>query len=146
MPYLTRSLVGNGAVVELLVGVNEARRQVLERNSLRVPDRIRLPVQIDTGSAFSAVDLRLLERLDIQPIDRVEVRTPTATEQPHLLPQYAVGIALAADDVEMFLTSVEVVGCAFGPEEGIQGRLGRDVLERCLLVYDGKNKTFSLAF
>ena len=30
--------------------------------------------------------------------------------------------------------------------QGIQALIGRDVLKNCLLVYDGQNGTFTLAF
>jgi hypothetical protein len=146
MPILTRPLVPSGAVVELLVGVNEARREVLQRNSLPILERIRVPAQIDTGTAFSAIDAQVFQRLDIRPIDSILVRTPSTTEAPQSFPQYAVSLALDADGIEMFLTSVEVIECAFAPEEGIRAMLGRDVLEHCLLVYDGKGKVFMLGF
>jgi hypothetical protein len=41
---------------------------------------------------------------------------------------------------------VEVIQCFFGPEEGLQALLGRDVLDHCLLVYDGTRRAFTLAF
>ncbi len=146
MPYLTRSLVANGAVVELLIGVNESRREVLRRNGFPVPERIRVAAQVDTGTRFSAVDRQVLSRLDIQPVDTILVRTTSTTEAPVPFRRYAVSVALETDQVELFLTSVEVLECFFAPDEGIQALLGRDVLENCLLVYDGKNKSFSLAF
>jgi hypothetical protein len=143
---MTRSTVGSGAVVELLIGVNEARREVLLRSGFPVPARVRVLAQIDTGTEFSAVDSSILARLDVRPIDSILVRTPDTTTEPRAFQQYAVSIALASDTLEMFLTSVEVLGCAFAPDEGIQAMLGRDVLEHCLFFYDGPRRTFSLAF
>jgi hypothetical protein len=135
-----------GAVVELLIGVNEARRRVLAKNNFPVPERIRVLAQVDTGSSFSAIDLGVLQRLDLRPIDTVRVRTPTPTDQPQAFEQYAVSIALASEEIEMFVESVEVIGCAFAADETIQAMLGRDMLAHCLFVYDGQHDTFSLAF
>jgi hypothetical protein len=146
VPYVTRPLSEAGAVVELLIGVNEARRGALAKNHFPVPERIRVRAQVDTGSGFSAIDLDVLRRLDLRPINTVRVRTPSPTDQPQTFEQYAVSIALASDDLEMFVESVEVLGCAFAAEEGSQAMLGRDVLEHCLFLYDGQNGTFSLAF
>jgi hypothetical protein len=146
MPVLTRPLAPNGAVVELLVGVNEARREVLQKNSFTVPERIRVPAQIDTGTEVSAIDAQVFKQLDIRPIDSVCVRTPSTAEASQSFPQYAVSLALDAEGIEMFLTSVEVIECVFAPDEGIRAMLGRDVLAHCLFVYDGKGKTFILGF
>src|SRR5262245_48649835 len=146
MPFVTGPLGANGAVVDLLVGVNEARREVLVRNGFPVPERVRVSAQIDTGTAPSAIDTQVLARLDLRPIASIQARTPSNTETPQPFDQYAVSLALRADEIEMFVRSVEVIACVFVPEEGIQAMLGRDVLEHCLFFYNGREKTFALAF
>src|SRR5438128_2577415 len=109
MPFLSRSLTGHGAVVELLVGVNQARREVLTRNGFPVPPRVPVLAQIDTGTTFSTVDGRVLQSLSIQPIDSVLVRTPGTRDTPQSFNRYAVSLGIVADQLEMLLTSVEVL-------------------------------------
>lgn len=138
----------HGATLELLIGVNLLRRDALRRVNLPVPERIRVVAQIDTGTALSAMDRRVLTGLDLTPTNEMRVRTPTSAEQePSRFDQYVVSIGIdSGEGIEALFDNIEVLGTFFAPDEGIQGMLGRDVLEHCLLVYNGPRKGFSLAF
>jgi hypothetical protein len=77
------------------------------------------------------------------------VRTPATREgqNPPDFDQFVVSIGIdTGEGIEAIFDNIEVLGTFFAPEEGIQGMLGQDVLEYCLLVYNGPRKTFSLAF
>lgn len=138
----------HGATLELLIGVYLSKRDALRRVNLPVPERIRIVAQIDTGTALSAIDRRVLTGLDLTPLNEVKVRTPTGAEQePSRFDQYVVSIGIdTGEGIEALFDNIEVLGTFFAPDEGIQGMIGRDVLEHCLLVYNGPSKTFSLAF
>jgi hypothetical protein len=131
-----------------LVGVGEMRRRALQRTNLPVPQRVRVPVQIDTGTTYSALAPAVFRQLEIGdlPVDTVRVLVPGAQEAPCEFKQYVVSLSLDQEGIEMLIPSVEVLESNFGAEEGIQGMLGRDVLGHCLFVYDGQANTFSLAF
>jgi hypothetical protein len=146
MPVVTGSLAPVGALTWMLVGVQESRRQALLRNGMPVPAAVRVASQIDTGSTFSAISLDVLRHLEIGPIERTAVRTPSTTGIPQEFGRYAVSLALEGEGADMYLPQVLVIETVFGPEEGIQAMLGRDVLEHCLFVYDGKARTFALAY
>jgi hypothetical protein len=135
-----------GAVVELVVGVHEARREVLQRNNLPVPPRRRVRAQIDTGTTFTAIDAQILRSLGVLLIDRVTARTSSPSGEPQIFDQYAVSLGLDAGGVEMHLAEVLVLECVFAPEDGIQALLGQDVLRHCLFVHNGPENTFSLAY
>jgi hypothetical protein len=136
-----------GATVELLIGVNISKRDALRRVCLPVPERIRVVAQIDTGSSYSAIDVEALARLDITPIDKIKVRTPvTAPQDAVEFDQYVVSIGIdSGEGVETLFDNVEVLGCHFADDEGIQAMLGQDVLGGCLFVYNGMCRTFYLA-
>jgi len=146
MPYVTLPLNPHGAVSELLVGVGERRRAVLERNNLPLPRRVRVSAQIDTGTPFTTFAPFVFERLEIKPIGSVSMRTPSTGEGTWPFNQFVVSLSLAAGDLELHLPTIRVIEAVFPVEEGIQAMLGRDLLDHCLFIYDGQNKTFSLAF
>jgi hypothetical protein len=146
MPIFTGTLTPLGAVVEILVGVHEARREVLQRNNFPVPPRRRVRAQIDTGTTVTAIDEQVLRSLGALLIDRVAARTSSPTGEPQVFDQYAVSLGLDAGGVELHLAEVLVLQCVFGPEDGIQALLGQDVLRHCLFVHNGPQNTFSLAY
>jgi hypothetical protein len=83
VPLLSGPVTDDGAVVELLIGVHQDRRETLERNGLPVPALIRVSAQIDPGSALSGVGVDIVRRLDIPFIDTILLRTPSTGEEPH---------------------------------------------------------------
>lgn len=87
--------------------------------------------------------------LDLTPIDQKKVRTPATTpgQEPPGFDQFVVSIGIhTGEGMEALFDNIEVLGTYFAPEEGIQGMLGQDLLEHCLLVYNGPREMFSLAF
>jgi hypothetical protein len=91
--------------------------------------------------------VRVLDQLQIKPIDEIEVLTPSTTEGPKKFNQYPVSLALGPEEgIELLVPTVPVLGCWFTEGEGIRAMLGRDVLRHCLFVLDGKAGVFSLAY
>lgn len=136
----------DGAVVELLVGVHEARRNALRRNALPVPARVRIRVQIDTGSEFTVIDGPVFRQLGIQPIDSIPLRPMSVSAEAVQFPRFAASLGLPGEESELHLPSAVVLGCYMTPEDGVQGVRGRDMLAHCLFVYDGRRRVFTIAF
>lgn len=146
MPLATLALGAEGAIVELLVGVNVPRLKNLQRNNMPVPSRQRIPVQIDTGAETTAIDASVLALLGVGPTEILPMLTPSPTGGTQTFRRFPVSLALARGDFEMLLSSVEVTECVFEPNESIRGLLGRDVLQHCFLFYDGPKGSFSFAY
>jgi hypothetical protein len=132
--------------VELLVGVHEARRDVLQRNNFPVPPRRRVRAQVDTGTTFSLIDTQILRGLGVLLLDRMAARTSSPSGEPQEFNRYAVSLGLDAGGVEMHMAEVLILECVFTPEDGIQALLGQDVLKHCLFMYNGPQNSFSLAY
>lgn len=146
MPIVNGTLSALGAVVDLHVGVHEARRDVLQRNQLPVPERRLVRAQIDTGTTLTVIDARVLRHLNVLLIDRLAVRTASLSGEAQIFNQYAVSLGLEANGIEMRLAEILVLECAFGPDDGIQALIGQDVLKHCLFVNNGPLNSFSFAF
>src|SRR5690242_9719082 len=117
MPYQTLPLGTHDAVVELLVGVNVARRDNLTRSGFPVPPRRRVRAQVDTGTSFTAIDASVLASFGIGSTEVIEIRTPSPTGASQFFRRFPVSIGLNREGLEMLLTSLEVVECVFGPDE-----------------------------
>ncbi len=148
MPFFTQLLVGGGAEVELVVGVHEARSEMLKKHQFPIPARKRLRVQIDTGSSFTAVDQEIFQGLGIGPLDFVEVKVISPNGSTiETFPRYAVSLGLEGNGVELHLPDVQILGCHMTLEnDGVLGVLGRDVLTHCFFLYDGSEGRFTLGF
>ena len=71
--------------------------------------------------------------------------TPSTGEQGHHANLYDVSLALIHPAITLTIPNVPVTEAVLSIQ-GIHGLIGRDVLRRCLLVYDGQSGVFTLAF
>jgi hypothetical protein len=92
---------------------------------------------IDTGSGRSLIQSSLAAELELLPIGRVEVDTPSSTDLPTL--EFAVRFAFGDGPG----IPSRVLGAPI-PVPGLRVLIGRDVLARARLVYDGRADRFAL--
>jgi hypothetical protein len=136
----------SGAVIDLFVGVDGPRKQLLEKHGLSIPRTVRVRAQIDTGSGVTAIDPGILGSLDLRSVGTKSVITPSTGAKPHICNEYIVGISLV-DPVEgRHHPTVSVIESVFLQEEGIQALLGRDLLAACTFLYEGQRKEFTFSF
>lgn len=85
-------------------------------------------------------------RATVEPKGSMPILTPSTGAVPHqantfdvslIVPVFA-GMTFTIGAIQVFESSLTV--------QNIQALIGRDVLTNCLLVYDGRNDIFSLAF
>lgn len=149
MPLITGDITRHGAVIRMLVGVSQNRRQRLEAANLRVPDPVPVRAVVDTGSHVTGMSRAVFEALEIGPFGRTLLRTPTTTPgNPALCEQYDVALSLGPGPWRPSFPSVHVIaGADFHlEEESHQGIIGRDVLDHCVFEYLGTDHRFMLAF
>ncbi len=146
MPVVAGNLTDQGAIVSLTVGVSRDRKEALVRVGFPVPAEVQLRAVIDSGSAVTAIQPDVFRALDLTRIDEVAIHTPSTGATPHHCDRFHVSLSLVHEQQELLLASALVISSMFRPEENLQGLIGRDVLDHCLFVYDGKRKQFSLAF
>jgi hypothetical protein len=148
MPLITGSLLQEGAIVDVLVGLSRA-----EVNKLRLALRpVPLPMQvralIDSGAEVSCLDPAIIQRLAL-PWDR-----PTLANMPG-----AVGMVWAS----LYAGSLTILHPSGDPNQnyvvpalplcelplgilGYDAVIGRDILDGLRFLYDGPGRTFSLDY
>jgi hypothetical protein len=150
MPITSGPLTPAGAIVDIQVGVGPNRRRLLQRLGMPAPRPIIFRAVIDTGSKMTGLTARAFAELQLSPVGRVAIRTPsTRSDTPHVCDMYQVGLALMANGIWHPFGGVRVIatgGWNPNSEEGVEALIGRDLLDRCNFWYQGPDRQFTLAF
>jgi hypothetical protein len=101
---------------------------------------------IDTGASCTCLDPAILNSLEVAPTGTVPVHTPsTKSDSPHVASQFDVSIIFAHPLFTRTWRAVAVIESELA-HGGIQALIGRDILQSCLLTYDGEAGTFTIGF
>ena len=85
--------------------------------------------------------------LQIESVGQQRIRTSSTTfDQPHVCPAYDVSISFVTGSTIRRFDRVRVIAGDFRPEEEVQGIIGRELLDRCILNYFGPDRRFVLSF
>ena len=146
MPTLTGPITADGALVNVLVGVSEARRQALLRVGFPVPAPCAVRAVLDTGSFISLADAQAITPLGVQPYRQRQFLTSTTGATPHVRDVYDLSVTLLDDAGGQlaYWPSVDVLPAAFLPTDAVHGVIGRDLLATAILHFDGKGGTFAM--
>jgi hypothetical protein len=119
----------------------------LLKAGLPVPKPVVVDALVDTGASHTCVDPWVLRKLSLSPTGTTQVSTPSTGETPaeHELYDMSLTIYAADEQPPLVHETIAVIGCRLTPQ-GMDVLIGRDVLEGCLLVFDGVSGTFSLAY
>ena len=147
MSHFTLQVNASGPILSALVTVSEARAGALITVGQPIPKAVTIRALVDTGASCTCVDPTVLAALNLTPTGSVSVNTPSTGSIPHSANQYDVGFAIPDDGgTPLFLQTIPVVESELLASQGFHVLLGSDILEHCLLVYNGKDAFFSLAF
>lgn len=147
MPHITLPLsLKAGCIVQVGVGITEARKKALEANGVTPPELQFATALIDTGTSISAIDVSIVSALGLTPTDIVPVHTPSTGQTPAPTELYDVRTYLYHADSEYLVDrAIPVIGSQL-KVQGFEVLLGRDVLQDCLFIYDGLAGYFTLGF
>ena len=145
MPYFTLQFQPSGPQLDVFVAVSLPREQALIKAQIAIPQPILTKGLLDTGASQTCVDPDIIQRLGLQPTGVTSVLTPSTGAVPHQAKTYDVRLIIPAGAVSWQIPALAVIESSL-KSQGIEVLVGRDVLSECLMVYDGKNKIFSLAF
>lgn len=146
MPTLTGPITADGALVSVLVGVSEARRQALLRVGFSVPAPLPVRAVLDTGSFVTLADARAITALGVAPHRRQMFLTSATGSTPHVRDVYKLSLTLLNDGGAplAYWPFVDVIPATFPPTDVVQGVIGRDLLATAIFHFDGKGGTFTL--
>ena len=146
MPVLSFDFDRHGRpIVELYVSVCSAEREECQDEGRGVPPAVPVRALVDTGAGRSHVDLGTLARLAVSPASEGFVYTASG-DGPQARNVYLVDLALAGDKLGPIALDLQVFGSPIAEDLRVEMLLGRDVLEDCVLTYEGINRRFTLAY
>ncbi len=145
MAILSFALTHDGRpIVDLYVSVSSIEREACLEEDRPVPPAIPIRALVDTGAGRSHVDLDVLARLDISRAKVGHVFTASGGEsEPRGV--YVVDLALAGDRPGPLAIDLEVFGSPIADGLRVEALLGRDILARGILIFDGIGRRLTLA-
>jgi hypothetical protein len=91
------------------------------------------------------VDHRIVQALDLDYRGQVPIHTPSSGSDLDYRDQYGVGVVLGEMTEKPLEFTLPVIECDFA-NEGFLSLIGRHVLSRCQLCFDGPSGTFTLTW
>ena len=147
MTHFSGDVDQQGPILNVLILTSGPRTDALKAAEKPVPMPVPAKLLIDTGASKSCICLNVVEKLEITPTGSVSVLTPSTGATPHSTPTYDIGMffqGLTPQDVHGIATIS--VTCNDFSAQGIDGLLGRDVLSKGRLFYDGRQGMYFLSF
>lgn len=147
---LALDLAGNGPIIVAMVGVSEPRRVALLAAGATVPAPVAIRCLVDTGASMTCIDpIILVGSLALDVRTQIPCLTPTTGAAPEIKDGYDVSLQIYATSVgDPFLEerTLAVMGSDLFVAQGIHALIGRDILAKCFLMYNGTAKHFTMGF
>lgn len=147
MPILTAQIGPDGPIVNIMIGISRPRMDAMKALGQNIPPPIEIRALIDTGASCTVIDNTIINNLGLVPTGTAPIHTPSTGTSPHICNQYDISIAIpmgSAQFVVVFNTR-PAIGADLSAQ-GIQGLIGRDLLEKGTLWYNGLESSLSIAF
>jgi hypothetical protein len=140
-----RLLLDGGPLLLVTISIPSALERDLAAKNLPMPQALRGLALIDTGASRTCVDATAIRRLGVSAIDRAMCGTANGVVQQNLFPARFSFPAISLDIEFASVIGVDLTGQASMGQD-IVALVGRDVLSRCVLTYNGVGGFITLAF
>lgn len=148
MPSINGSLTPGGPLLTMLVGVSAPRATAMTAAGFAVPQHVTGTFLVDTGASCTCVDPAFVASLGLIATGNVPMQTPSTAGVPVHCNQYDVSIFIPDNGTGgggFYIQALPVIETSFA-SQGIEGLIGRDIIDRCTLVYNGSAGLFTLAY
>ena len=145
MGRISGRIDGRGAFVELKVMASPQRVAALKRAGRAFAQPMTHLALIDTGASNSVIDVRIAADLGLVPTGRVPIHTPSSGTTLDEMDAFDITLVMESPGSRPESFTVGAVGGNLAPG-GFYAILGRDVLDSCVLTYDGPVGSYTIEF
>ena len=147
MPHFTLPVMQTGPMVDMRVSVSAARYEALTLANIPIPPPQTIRALVDTGASCTCMDPMIFIALSLQPTGSIPMLTPSTGSTPIDADTYDVGIVVpSGNQPALLIPSMAVSASELFVAQGFHALLGRDILSRCVLNYNGSTGLFTLAY
>lgn len=149
MPHFSLQISTKGALLGAFIGVSIPRRDALKAAGQVVPDLVQIQALIDTGASATCLDPSVLQTLNLTATGSAPIETPSTGGKPVIADQYDVSLLVPPGDLNQIPLIVETLPVLCLPllvSFGYHALIGRDILTKCVFLYNGSIKFFTLAY
>jgi len=133
-------------LIELFVTASVPRIAALEALGEQPLSPVLVRALVDTGASRTIVEKSVLDRLGLEPVGEEIVHTASTGGTPKRVGAYAVQLFFAGVPGGRLAADLRVVEAEDLGGLGVEILLGRDVLSRLLLFFNGPEGRFTVAF
>ena len=139
-------LAANGPVIQIQIETPPVLAESLQKASTPIPNPIEGFVLIDTGASITAIDVSIFTQLGINPNGIAMVGTAGGPQQQST---YPVRLTFPGTGIPG-VNHAKALGCNLAGQLVLGTRplialIGRDILQRFILIYNGSAGMFSLS-
>lgn len=147
MPHFTRQFTNNAPLINAVLRVTQARADALTAAQQPIPQQQLVNALVDTGASCTCVDPAIIQALGLSPTGSTLMFTPSTGAQGHVTDQFDASLQIyrTTQEPPLQIPIIAVVASDLRVQ-GIDALIGRDVLQYCLLSYNGSEGFFTLAF
>lgn len=147
MPSITTGNSQYGPTLNVLIGPSIHLQHAMIAAGVPVPPPVNGVFLVDTGASLTAVDAAIIIPLGLNPTGAVMIHTPLTAGNAVSMPQFDLMVYVpgAANSQGWLIESIPVMASSFAGQD-IDGLIGRDIIDRGLLVYNGHAGHFTLAY
>lgn len=148
MPSINVNLTpGQGPLLHVYIGVSSPKIQAMKDAGVATPSPVAGTFLLDTGASGTVVDPALLAKLGLQATGSVSIQTPSTNGVAHNCNQYDVSVFIpgAHNQMGFYIPALPVIETHLS-SQGIDGLIGRDIINRTTLIYNGSAGFITLAY
>jgi len=145
MPIVQADLTAHGPLIDVMVGVSIPFAKRLLRANQPRPADVRVRALLDTGSDGVVIDHDVVARLGLLPTGSTSIVTASTSGLPHVGETYDVSAWIYGMPPRLLTSTTEAFASNLSPF-AYHIILGRSILDRGCLVYDGRSHSCSFDY